>query len=92
MAVVERVGRGRAARPGVKGRRVYIGRSSSGWTAVGENRDSRIEKGRRYRGEEESCEGRTGGARGGGERDRAESQRDGRSGSQEPYKELRAYS
>lgn len=28
----------------------------------------------------------------GGERDRAESQRDGRSGSQEPYKELRAYS
>lgn len=53
---------------GVKGRRVYIGRSSSGWTAVGENRDSRIEKGRRYRGEEESCEGRTGGGRGGGVR------------------------
>jgi len=39
-------------------------------------------------GEEESCEGRTEGERRGTE----QSQRDDRSGSQEPYKELRAYS
>lgn len=40
--------------------------------------------------EEESCEGRI--ERGRGGRETEQNQRDGRSGSQEPYKELRAYS
>lgn len=69
MAVVERVGRGRAAWPGVKGRRVYIGRSSSGWTAVGENRDSLgLRKGEGTAAKKSPARGGQGGRRGGGER------------------------
>lgn len=70
---------------GGKGRRVYVGRSSSGWTAVGENRElSDWEREKVPTKKSPAREGRRSG--------RAKSERRGRSGSQEPYKELRAYS
>lgn len=88
MAVVERVGRGRGEAGGKGGytleEAVVVGwqweRTETLGLRKGEGTD-----------EEESYDGRTG-EEGEREKGQSQSQRDGRSGSQEPYKELRAYS
>lgn len=85
VVAVERVGRGCVARPEERGGRCTLKEAVVVRRQWEKSKTLGLRKGEDT-GEEESCEGRTEGE---GDRSRV---RDGRSGSQEPYKELRAYS